>query len=280
MFDELYEINKKPEPFEFYTAGELWADEHTSKKMLEYHLDGSVDISSRKTAFVDRSVSWITSFFDLRPGSELLDLGCGPGLYANRFAEREINVTGVDFSKRSIEYASQTALNSGVKADYIHANYLDFKTGKRFDLITMIMCDFCALSPGQRRIMLGKFRDWLKPGGAVLLDVYSLSSFDQKEESSTYEFNHMDHFWSAEDYYCFINSFRYDEEKLTLDKYTVIERDRTRVVYNWLQYFSVESLEREFTESGLAVGYIYSDVAGGAYDPESPEFAVTAGRKQ
>jgi hypothetical protein len=63
---------------------------------------------------------------------------------------------------------------------------LDFETTQRFDLIMMIMCDFCALSPEQRKIMLSKFYALLKPGGSVLLDVYSLNSFNQKEESATY----------------------------------------------------------------------------------------------
>ena len=33
-----------PTPFEFYTADELWTDEHTSSKMLEFHLDGAIDL--------------------------------------------------------------------------------------------------------------------------------------------------------------------------------------------------------------------------------------------
>lgn len=47
MFKELAKINKRPEPFEKYTAEELWTNEHTSKQMLSYHLDGDVDLSSR-----------------------------------------------------------------------------------------------------------------------------------------------------------------------------------------------------------------------------------------
>jgi len=38
-FDEIRKINEIPEPFEFYTARNLWTDEHTSQKMLEYHHD-------------------------------------------------------------------------------------------------------------------------------------------------------------------------------------------------------------------------------------------------
>jgi SAM-dependent methyltransferase len=157
-----------------------------------------------------------------------------------------------------------------------HGNYLEYEGGEQFDLITMIMCDFCALSPAQRKTMLGKFRGMLKPDGKILLDVYSLNAFGQKEEMSAYELNQLDHFWSPDDYYCFINTFKYDDARVTLDKYTIMEKDRRRVVYNWLQYFSVESLKKEFEENDLIVEEVYSDVAGQAYNPESLEFAAVA----
>jgi hypothetical protein len=44
MFTELERINYRPEPFHYYTAEELWADEHTSSKMLEYQLNEFVDL--------------------------------------------------------------------------------------------------------------------------------------------------------------------------------------------------------------------------------------------
>ena len=160
--------------------------------------------------------------------------------------------------------------------DYIHENYLNFETAKRFDLIIMIMCDFCALSTKQRRQLLAKFFTFLKPGGSVVLDVYSLNMFDQKEESATYEFNQLNGFWSANDYYCFVNTFKYDKEKISLDKYTIIEETQARVVYNWLQYFSPETLEKEFVESGFTVEKIFSDVAGAPFNADSTEFAVVA----
>ena len=42
MFEELENINARPEPFEFYTAGDLWTDEHTSKQMLSFHLNEGI----------------------------------------------------------------------------------------------------------------------------------------------------------------------------------------------------------------------------------------------
>ena len=140
----------------------------------------------------------------------------------------------------------------------------------------MIMCDFCVLSSEQRKRLLSKFHSLLKLDGSVLLDVYSLNSFNQKEESVSYEFNQLNGFWSPEDYYCFVNTFKYEKEKVTLDKYTIIEESRKRIVYNWLQYYSKGSLIKEFEENGFKVAALYSDVAGNIFTPESKEIAIVA----
>ena len=109
MFEELEKINARPKPFQYYTASDLWTDEHTSKQMLAFHLNGDIDISSRKTQFINRSVEWIVSEFDISSESKVADFGCGPGLYASRLAKYGAQVTGIDFSARSIEYAKQAA---------------------------------------------------------------------------------------------------------------------------------------------------------------------------
>jgi len=272
----LKEINTKPCAFQYYTADELWANEHTSKKMLDYHLNGSIDVSSRNLKFIERSVDWIVSHFEVDNKTEIADFGCGPGLYTTKFAERGARTTGIDFSENSLKYAKQVADQKGLQVNYVHANYLDYESAQRFDLLTMIMCDFCALSPNQRKMMLSKFHSLLKPGGSVLFDVYSLSSFALKEESATYELNQLNGFWSPEDYYCFVNTFKYDKEKVTLDKYTIVEETQTRVVYNWLQHFSTESLSEEIEGNGFKVESFYSDVAGGAFAPDSKEYALVA----
>ena len=99
-------------------------------------------------------------------------------------------------------------------------------------------------------------------------------AFHLREESATHEVDLLDGFWSPNKYYGFQNTFKYDEEKVVLDKYTIIEPDRTREVYNWLQHFAPEDLEKEFGQAGFSLEGRYSDVAGTPYNRESSEFAV------
>ena len=276
MFRHLQEINTHPAPFEQCTVADLWTDEHTSSQMLAFHLDGSVDLSSRNTEFIDRSARWIVSRFDLDQSKCVADFGCGPGLYTTRLAASGAAVTGIDFSDRSLRYARESSERQSLSVEYVHADYLEYETSRRFDLIAMIMCDFCALSPPQRRTMLDKFLALLKPGGSVLLDVYSLHAFDEREEIATYAPGLLDGFWSSKPYFGFLNTFKYQAEKVTLDKYTIVEETRTRVIYNWLQHFDREALGKEFENSAFVVEEFPGDVAGAAFDPESQEFAIVA----
>jgi SAM-dependent methyltransferase len=276
MYEHLKRINTRPEPFEYYTAEKLWAGEHTSQQMLELHLNEEVEPASRNLAFIERSVDWMVPRFNIKTGTSLCDFGCGPGLYTTRLAQKGALVTGIDFSPRSIKYARKTAAGLNLDIDYVLQNYLEFDTDRKFDLITMIYCDLCALSPQQRKTMMGKFHDFLDDGGAVLVDVFSLQAFRNREEVTRYEPLLLGGFWSSQDYYGFLNTFKYEKEKVILDKYTIVEKNRTWEVYNWLQYFSPESTGREFEENGFKILEIFADVAGRPYTNQAEEIALVA----
>ena len=232
MFDQLEEINSRPQAFEFYTASDLWTDEYTSKQMLSFHLNSDVDASSRKLSFINRSADWIISQFDIREGKSVIDFGCGPGLYTERLARTNATITGIDFSKNSIEYAKNRARDERLHINYIHQNYLEFTSSEKYDLIIMIYCDFCVLNPKQRKSLLEKFRTLIKPDGSILLDVSSLKAFDRTTEKALYRINPENNFWSKEKNHEFLNIFKYDAEKVTLDKYIIIEKNRTRRIFN------------------------------------------------
>jgi len=276
MYTELIEINSRPKPFQYYTADELWTNEHTAKEMLKYHLDESIDAASWNKNFIEKSVKWISSYFRIDKNTEIADFGCGPGQYSTRFAKLGAKVTGIDFSENSLNYAKKMADENDLNINYVLKNYLEFETDDHFDLIIMIMCDFCALSPEQRKVFLSKFNSLLKPEGHVLLDVHSLYRFNGIEESANYERNQLNGFWSADDYYCFVNTFKYEKEKVTLDKYTIIEESQKRVVYNWLQHFSNKMLKNEFKANGFKIKKFFSNIAGAVFHPESTEIAIVA----
>ena len=275
MFKELQSIHQRPEPFSVYSADLLWTDPHLSQKMLDYHLNQDTELASRSLANIDSLVDWMDRRFDLN-GKTMCDLGCGPGLYAERFADRGAKVHGLDFSANSIAYAQKTAQKSGHDIVYAVSDYLKDPLPSDQDLVTMIYCDVCALSAPQRQVMYAKIRGALAPGGTFLFDVMSATAFDAREETSAFGSRFMGGFWAEGDYFAFQNTFTYDAEKIALDHYTIIEQHRTRHVYNWLQYFTEADIEAELTQNGFGVVEIVKDVAQSGDDSDETHFWVMA----
>jgi SAM-dependent methyltransferase len=274
LFETLQRISQRPEVYSRYTTDALWSSPDISEMMLRYHLDGDVDLASRRTEFVEESLAWITATFGLGSGTRVIDLGCGPGLYTNRIARTGAQVTGVDISPRSIDYAREHAQSDGLDIDYRLGDYLELDIEPGYDLATMIMCDFCAMSPEQRGRLLRRVGELLAPGGVFLFDVYSVAYFETWEEMAAYGAGMMDGFWSAEPYYGFQNTFKYEVEKVVLEQYLIVERERSTEYYNWFQHYDVASLTAEVEAAGLVVDGVFGDVAGETFEPSLPEFAV------
>ncbi|WP_299323191.1 class I SAM-dependent methyltransferase [Parasphingopyxis sp.] len=263
MFKELNAATAKPTIWSEYTADVLWTDRHIAEQMLAYHLNPEIDAASRSTGFISDSVSWLVSEFDLDEGSKTIDFGCGPGLYTQRFKDAGIGtVVGLDFSENSISYAQQKAKASNLAIEYHLGNYLEYSDPRTFDLITLVMCDLCALSPSQRFTLFAKFKSILKPEGVIALDVYTESRFTDLTEDLNVEKNAMNGFWSQEEYWCIKSSFTYDSDLVALDKYVIYEEQREWEIYNWLQHFTVEMLDTELDPHGLEVQTSYNDLRG------------------
>ncbi|PLX89592.1 MAG: class I SAM-dependent methyltransferase [Desulfuromonas sp.] len=279
MYSELKQALLRPKTYQFYTAELLWNDPHISGQMLNLHLDKVAEPASRNFAFINSSLDWICDEFQINSEKRVADFGCGPGLYTTPLAQRGAQLTGIDFSERSIAYARKQAAKNNLDIDYRCQNYLDFSTEQKFDLITLIYCDFCALSPEQRKKLLNIMFQSLADNGRILLDVFSLSAYQQREESEGFAHNLMAGFWSAADYYGFQKTVKYDDEKVVLDKYTIVEAGRSFEVYNWLQYFSLKRLTTELNNCGFDIISTHANVAGEPYSDAASEIAVVAEKR-
>ncbi len=276
LFKELTLIAQRPAVFARMTVADLWTDPYVSEQMLGFHLDGARAIASGTTVQIEAACAWFGRCFALGPGRKVLDLGCGPGLYTTRLAKTGAAVTGVDFSAGSLAHARSVARAESLVIDYCHADYLAWDSDERFDLVTMIMRDFCALSPPQRSSLLRKVRRLLTSGGAFVFDVDSMSALAQRRESFTIEQSTGAGFWSAEPYFVLVRSFLYPDAAVMLDKHVIIEANRRREIYNWTQFLSPEDLAAELDRADLRVAELMGSVAGAPYDPGAASFAVVA----
>lgn len=77
----------------------------------------------------------------------------------------------------------------------------------------------------------------------------------------------------------FLNSFKYDKEKILLDNYTIYSKLGKRCDYSWLQCFSEQEIRNEFDKNNFNIFDLYANVSDDIYNSELNEFAIIARRK-
>ena len=273
IIKQLVALQQKPAPF---TPGEplFWDDPHISKQMLDVHLNPDIEAASRKAETIDRSVPWLIQTLGLKTGASLLDLGCGPGLYASRFARAGFGVTGVDYSRRSIGYASNHAKENNLEIVYRYENYLNLTDEDQYDAAFLIYGDFCPLNPEQRSMLLKNIYRALKPNGKFVLDV-STREHRMKHGNKNGWYAAESGFWKPGPHLVLEAGFDYPEGSIWLDQYAVIEADEKISVYrNWFQDYTPESITAELVQGSFAVESIWADLTGTPYTPESEWIGV------
>lgn len=276
MNKKLLEIYKN-EP-KLYEQGEkmFWNDEHISKQMLKAHLNETIESASRTKETIESSAKWIYSLVENKRNVAVLDLGCGPGLYAEQLSILGCNVVGIDYSKRSIEYAKQSALNKQMQIDYRYENYLESVFDKTYDLAMMIYCDYGVLKPEERNRLLKKVYEGLKPNGIFVLDVFSEYNYKDFKEQETITYEDCG-FWRSYPYVCIKKDRTYGE--VYLEQYTIADNKSTKVYNLWNTGFSREKLEDEFQNVGFKDVCFYSDCTGVKDNENSSTICIVARKK-
>ncbi len=170
-------VNRQPVPVPWSEGEKIpWNDPDFSRRMLREHLTQSHDLASRRFEIIDRHVDWIHRRLLSGKPSRILDLGCGPGLYANRFAMLGHDCTGIDFSPASIAYAQETAQTDHLRCTFVQHDIRTAEYGTGFDLVMLIFGEFNVFSAAAVRLILQKAHQALKGGGVLLLEPHTYAT--------------------------------------------------------------------------------------------------------
>lgn len=144
---------------DFYTqAGIWWGPAVQEEEDPEAH--------TKRAALVERLCG---------PGPHrILDLGAGPGRTAAALADRGHTVVAVELNPTDIRYAQELLpVPRPGTLTVLEADFFTVELEGRFDVVCGWQCFGIGSDADQRRLLRRIAREWLAPGGSVLLDVYS-----------------------------------------------------------------------------------------------------------
>jgi len=266
-------IDKEPTIFEKSTCN-IWTDPYIQQQMLKEHLNPMSDGASRKQESILRIADFVLSHS--KSESRLLDLGCGPGLYTALFKDEGYEVTGVDFNKASIEYATTK------KKDicYIFGDYINKYPDGKYDTVIMIYCDLGTHSDNDRDKLLKNIYQSLDEDGTFIFDVFTEDLVNDKQECKDWDYAPAGGFWDEEEYLLLSQTFHYPEANAFAYQYNLLTKSETKHFIVWDRYYSEEGITLVLKKAGFRKVTIHKNTLDNNDFTSNSEIFVVAEKRK
>jgi len=205
-----------------------WGNPDFSRRMLTEHLSQKHDLASRRVDWIERQVAWIHgSLLDGKP-SLILDLGCGPGLYANRLAALGHHCLGIDIGPASIEYAKEHAGRES-SCEFIQGDIRHVPFGGPHDLVMALYGEVNVFSPGELASICRKSHEALVPGGTLILEFQPPEAVERTGRGPSSDLTHDSCLFSDIPHRCQTGNRWLEEAKVAIQTFTITETETGRV---------------------------------------------------
>jgi SAM-dependent methyltransferase len=132
---------------------------HDAYDELAEHYDSRVETKPHN-AYYDRPA--VQSLVPDVSGKHILDAGCGPGVYTKWLLDRGAKVTGIDASRKMIEFARRRTAR---KATFIHANLEEPLTFLSDGVFDGVLSPLTVAYIKDHDALFSEFNRALRPGG-------------------------------------------------------------------------------------------------------------------
>jgi len=257
-----------------------WNDPDFSRRMLDEHLSQAHDAASRRFEIIDRHVGWIHNQVLKGKPAHILDLGCGPGLYANRLARLGHRCVGIDFSPASIAYAREQAEEADLACTYIQQDIRAADYGDGYELVMLVFGEFNVFRPGEARGILEKAWRALVPDGLLLLEPHTFEVVVQIGQRPASWYAAEKGLFSEQPHIFLQESFWDEGDHVAVERFYVIDAGTGEVTRHSAstQAYTDEEYRSLLAECGFSGVVFYSSLDGCVDGPRGDLVAVLAQR--
>jgi len=200
-----------------------WNDPKFSQRMLLEHLSQEHDAASRRFETIEQHVEWIHRAVLSGQPTRILDLGCGPGLYASRLARLGHECVGFDFSPASVHYAQETARQADLPCTYVEQDVRTAHYGQGYGLAMFIFGELNVFRPAEARSILEKAQQALVDGGILLLEVHTFAAVQTLGNTPLTWYSAESGLFLDRPHICLMETFWDVQENVATERYFVVE---------------------------------------------------------
>ncbi len=263
----LWRIYRRPErPTLWQADGNLpWNNPDFSQRMLREHLDQSHDAASRRSEERTLQIDWLWDKLRLGVGSRVLDITCGPGLYAVELAKRGCVVTGIDFSPASISYARELAVQAKVASTctFVEQDVRRYSPEPgMYDAVLFLYGQLAVFRRIEAATLLARLARSLKTGGGLLVELLDQTRVDK--QPSTWWFTDDTGLWGDAPFLHLGERFWDAEQALSIERFQTLQLATGELDEIVLcdQTYAIEEMRTILSQAGFATVEVYPSWGG------------------
>ncbi len=254
-----------------------WDDPAFSRRILREHLTQEHDAASRRTAKIKKHVAWIHRRVLGGTPTPILDLGCGPGLYAAPFTKLGHTYTGIDFSPACIEYA---LANAPTGSTFRLGDARSDAYGSGYGLVLFIFGALNIVPTQDAHAILKKAYVALESGGKILLEASTPDAVDQIGNQPSMWYSAEAGLFSDRPHLCLMENFWDEASATATERFYIVDAvtgDVTRHAASTVAYTEGQ-LRKMLKEAGFKNISLYPSLTG-TEETQSQEMIVILAQK-
>ncbi|MEO6611814.1 MAG: class I SAM-dependent methyltransferase [Chitinophagaceae bacterium] len=220
-----------------------------------------------------KEVDFMLTYFNLQPGSKVLDLMCGYGRHAIALARKGMSVTAVDNLGDYTNEIFETAEKEQLPLKVIKADVTTYKQEEPVDLVLCMGNSLNFFNAGDCSRILTQVASCLVPGGHLLINSWTVAEIAIK--------NFKEKAWTMVGEMKFLTDAQYLFHPTRIEtESTIIAPDgktETKIGIDYI--FTINELETMLDKAGLQMKEIYSIPGRKKFTLGEPRLYLVATKK-